>query len=216
MPIQDYTHVCYILDRSGSMADVVKDVLGGYQTFVEEQKAAPGTCTMSLHQFDTEFREDYSFVPVANVMALRFQPRGSTALLDAVGMAVTREQEKIEKLAEDQRPALVIVVIHTDGEENASREWTFEKVKEMIQALEASTAPLWKFTFLGAGLEVAKQAVHLGVSQGSTGGYTSTKGGIVNTSRRIARARGTLSRGGSASDASAQADYTDQDRDDIT
>lgn len=216
MPLQDYTHVCYILDRSGSMASVVNDVLGGFDTFIREQQAAPGTCTMSLHQFDDAIQEDYAFLPVQDLPPLRFQPRGWTALLDAVGQTIVREQEAIARLPVDRRPALVIVVIQTDGEENASREWTLQKVKELLQSVEQATEPTWKVTFLGAGLEVAQQAVAMGLAPQASASYSSAKGGIQNTSRRVARARWTLSNGDDVAGAAAAADFTDQDRDDIT
>lgn len=142
------TFMVVILDRSGSMESKQSDVIGGYNRFLQDQKALPDPCRI----FGTSFNTDFSIMqPIAPIQAAvelhrgNYIVGGSTALLDAF-MHTVMQAEK-EKQADER----VLVLIITDGEENSSRETTYEKVAEMVKAKEALGD--WTFTYLGVSLD---------------------------------------------------------------
>src|SRR5437879_5693749 len=111
MTNQNLTHIVAILDRSGSMMSIREDMQGGFNNFIAEQAKTPGEVRVSLYQFDTEYDTVYENKPLAEVPALVLEPRGGTALLDAVGRTITTVGQKLAQLDEDDRPGLVVVVI---------------------------------------------------------------------------------------------------------
>ena len=116
----DLTDITLVVDRSGSMQDIRSDAEGGVNAFIENQAKEPGEALLTLVQFDTEFEFLHTGVPIKDVPRYSLVPRGSTALLDAVGRAINETGERISKLAEAERPALVVFVVMTDGLENSS------------------------------------------------------------------------------------------------
>jgi hypothetical protein len=159
-----------VLDRSGSMSAIQSDAEGGLNEFVKQQKKHPGDCTFSLVQFDTEYEFVYRAVPIKEVRHIPLVPRGSTALLDAVGRAIVETGERLKALAGAQRPGLVVFVILTDGQENSSREFSKAKVKEMIE--HQTAAYKWQFTFLGANQDAFAEAGGLGISTLGAANYS--------------------------------------------
>ena len=136
------------------MQDVMSDVLGGFNTFVKEQKALPGEASLTLVIFDDQYEVVHDFVDIQKVEPLTDKvcyPRGWTALLDAVGVTITKVGEKIAAMPEDQRPSKVLVSIYTDGQENKSREYVLNQVKSMIKTQRETYS--WEFTFTGCGVE---------------------------------------------------------------
>ena len=115
MTDQTLTHLYFLLDRSGSMQSIKSDTEGGFAAFVEEQRTAPGRCRVTLAQFDDRYEEVYADRDVADVRPLDLQPRGRTALLDAMGRLVTDAGERLAALPEQERPGTVIVAVMTDG-----------------------------------------------------------------------------------------------------
>lgn len=172
------TLLCVILDRSGSMSGREADVVGGVNTFLEGQRAVPGEALVSLVRFDTEIETFVATKPLALVEPLKpsdFVPRGQTALLDAIGRTLARlDQEWWE-----HRPDKAIVVIVTDGAENASREFKRERIKEMIQARERSER--WSFIYLGANVDAFAEAAAMGFTVQNTAGYANTEKGVRAT-----------------------------------
>ena len=141
----------FILDRSGSMETCREDTINGYNAFVESQKDEGGT--MSLILFDHEITSVYENVPIAEVTPLNmetFEPRGSTALLDAIGHVLKM------KLPRD-----TIVIILTDGDENASVKYTTEHIKDLLEMREKNDG--WSFVYLGANQDVITTASNLGI-----------------------------------------------------
>ena len=142
-------HVSFLIDRSGSMSGMVGDVIGGYNEFVKEQQATEGDCTFTAVQFDTgePFKVTVDAMKIAKVPELTaadYQPRGGTPLLDALGMlleSVTKREEGL-KVAEDQ-----IVVVFTDGHENASHLWSRERLFAVVEEKKEAG---WTFVFMGA------------------------------------------------------------------
>ena len=161
MTRSDLTHLYFLLDRSGSMQSIKTDTEGGFAAFVEEQRAAPGECRVTLAQFDDHYEVVLSDVPVADVGPLVLQPRGSTALLDAIGRLVTDAGASLAALPEAQRPGSVVVAIMTDGDENASREWTRPAIKALLE--QQTHAYGWEFLFMGADQDAVEVGSGLGV-----------------------------------------------------
>ena len=160
------TEIVLIVDRSGSMASIKKDIEGGFKTFLEKQKALPGEANVTYYQFDDKHERVFELKPLSEVEGITIVPRGSTALLDATGRAINEVGGRLARTSEDERPENVIVVVLTDGEENASREFKIEKIKEMVKHQQEKYN--WRFIFLGANFD----AISAGASYGFTGGTT--------------------------------------------
>lgn len=169
------TMICLVLDRSGSMAGREKDVIGGVNTFIDEQKKLPDPACMAFVRFDTgnidRFRAMKPLTEVEHLTRGDFEPRGGTPLLDAIGQTINALENDWK--AEQAERAIMIIV--TDGEENASREFTKEKIKTLIKARQDSG--LWAFIYLGANVDAFHEAGSMGISASNTAGYTSTAAG---------------------------------------
>ena len=165
----DLTDVTVILDRSGSMELCREEAQNGVNHFVEEQQKEPGECLFSLVQFDSEYEFVRKGVPIADVREFKLVPRGMTALLDAVGRAINETGERLAAMNEDDRPGLVVFVIVTDGQENASHEFTKAQVKEMIERQQKDYQ--WQFTFLGANQDAFAEAGAIGIRAGATANF---------------------------------------------
>lgn len=161
-------HVHFLLDRSGSMASIAQDVIGGFNRFLQEQQARPGECRMTLVQFDSQspFELLADAREVRDVLPLddhRYQPRGGTPLLDALGGLLDQAERRTRGRDEDP-----VVVVFTDGQENSSHKGSRTLLFERIERL---TADGWAFVFLGANQDAYAEAGHLGFQPGSTSGW---------------------------------------------
>jgi hypothetical protein len=168
---QGYTHISVVLDESGSMGSLFNDTVGGYNKFLESQKEAPGTATWSLTAFNGSVRLIDSFRDIndtPNLGPATYKPGGGTALYDAIGATIVGCGVKLADMYEADRPEKVIMVILTDGEENSSREFSYERIQDMIK--EQSEKYTWEFIFLGANLD----AVAIGTGLGIKGGMSMT------------------------------------------
>jgi hypothetical protein len=190
----DLTDISIVLDRSGSMSSVRDDTIGGFNTFIKAQRELPGSCNVSLVQFDDHYESLYTAKPVKDAPFLNtesYVPRASTALLDAIGRTITDTGARLSAIPEADRPGKVIFVILTDGQENASREFTRERVFEMIK-LQREVYK-WDFVFLGANQDAIQTGTALGMAAGSTMTYASntrgTKSAFLAASNYAARAR---------------------------
>jgi len=177
---KNYSHITFIIDRSGSMCTCWDDVIGGYNQFVTEQKKGEGDCTFSLVAFDDKYDKPLDFADIKvvseSISELNILPRGSTALYDAIGKAISETGEKLSKLNEENRPEKVMVVIQTDGYENASREYTSSTVKDLIKQQEEKYN--WQFMFVGADKNACMGAVRdLGIKLNSVAHYNTVKTG---------------------------------------
>jgi hypothetical protein len=167
---QEYTHITVILDRTGSMESIRDDTIGGYNTFLEQQKTEPGMATLTLVQFDTQdpYEVIHKFKPIKEVSALTretFVPRASTPLLDALGCGINDLQACIGQLKEEDRPAKVVMVIVTDGQENSSREFRKDQIEKMVK--EKKEKDTWQFVFLSADLAAIDDAMAVGMDADS-------------------------------------------------
>ena len=169
MTRSDLTHLYLLLDRSGSMQSIKTDTEGGFSAFVDEQRKAPGECRVTLAQFDNEYDVVYADRPLADVPALDLQPRGSTALLDAMGRTITEAGAKLAAMTDDERPGTVIVAIMTDGYENASQEWTHPAIKALVEQQTAQYG--WQFLYMGADQDAIEVGTSLGVAAANSVTY---------------------------------------------
>jgi hypothetical protein len=160
-----YTHVSLVVDRSGSMQDLAFESTNGINALISEQLVETGTFTVTLTQFDTKF-DTVCRLSDQNPN-YQLQPRGSTALLDAVGNEILATGEDLSKLNESERPERVIFVIVTDGQENASSNYSLSQVRDLIK--QQTEIYNWDFQFLGVN-EAAWQGADLGMKFSSFDG----------------------------------------------
>jgi hypothetical protein len=167
----DYTHITIILDRTGSMESIRDDTIGGFNAFLKKQKTEPGIATLTLVQFDSQdpYEVIHHFKPIADVPELTketFVPRASTPLYDALGRGINDLEHSIAERIEAGRPSRIMVVVVTDGQENASREFTKAQVGTMIT--EKITKNDWQFVFLSADLGALENAKSIGIAEAAT------------------------------------------------
>ena len=161
---KDLTEIWMILDRSGSMDAIHSGTVEAVNAFVTDQKTEEGQVYFTLRQFDDVVDTVYDRLPLEKVPMMKlddFQPRGMTALHDAVGKAILDLGRVLEKTPEDERPGSVIFTILTDGHENASKEFSGKQVADMIQHQKDKYD--WEFVFLGANIDVDKIAGELNI-----------------------------------------------------
>jgi hypothetical protein len=186
---KDLTDITVVVDRSGSMAACQSDAEGGLNTFINEQKKLPGESLFTLVQFDTEYEFVHKGIPIRDVPPYHLVPRGSTALLDAVGRAIVETGERLRNMKEADRPGLVVFVILTDGQENSSREFQLAKIKEMVQ--HQQDVYKWQFTYLGANQDAFAEAGGMGIQQAQAANYAVAKTfrAWQHTTAKVARMR---------------------------
>lgn len=162
-------HICFVLDESGSMYNSISDVIEGFQKLIDEQKAEKdGECIISLYRFSGKVEKDYIGKPVNEVPKLTYSPGGCTAMNDGVGTAIDEIGRWLSDMDESERPSKNMIVIMTDGKENASREYTFDSVKAKIQHQEEKYS--WTFVYMGTNLKDLKDANRLGIKMRSVSG----------------------------------------------
>jgi len=164
---KDKTDITILLDRSGSMSSVVDDTIGGFNSFIEGQKKAPGEAVVSLFQFDDQYETVYAGRAIGAAPKLdrsSFVPRGQTALLDAICRTIDDTGARLRALPEDARPALVVLCIITDGQENASRRFDNAAVNERIA--RQRDVYKWQILFIGSNQDAIAEACKLGLQAG--------------------------------------------------
>lgn len=191
-----YTHISIILDRTGSMEMIRDDLIGGFNAFLREQKDLREKATLTLVQFDSQdpYEVIHNFVPLSDAVELTrasYVPRASTPLLDAMGRGINGLERKLTGIEDGKRPSKVIMVIVTDGRENASQEFNQEQIKKMVEEKQEKDG--WQFVFLSADLEAIVNARQIGVPYGSTLAFDKTfKGNTYawsSLSERVAECR---------------------------
>ena len=169
---KNLTELVFILDRSGSMAGLEDDTIGGFNSMLEKQKAEPGEAYVSTVLFDNRSEVIHDRMPLERVPALtrkEYYVRGCTALLDAVGSAIHHIGNIHKYAREEDRPQRTLFIITTDGMENASRRYDYRRVKEMIERQKEKYG--WEFLFLGANIDAAKEAARFGISAERAANY---------------------------------------------
>ena len=169
---KNLTELVFILDRSGSMAGLEDDTIGGFNAMIEKQKAQPGEVLVSTVLFDHEQEVIHDRVDIREIGPMtraQYYVRGCTALLDAVGNAIHHIGNVHKYAREEDRPERTLFVITTDGMENASRRYSYEKVREMITRQKEKYG--WEFLFLGANIDAAREAVRFGIDADRAANY---------------------------------------------
>jgi uncharacterized protein YegL len=182
------TEIICIIDRSGSMASIRSDAIGGFNSFLDDQKAIPGPAALTLVQFDNTYEVIYDQQPINEVAPLdnkTFVPRGTTALLDAIGRTIDDVGHRLSKTPMKKRPSHVIVGIMTDGFENASTDYTREQVFRMIT--HQKTAYKWDFIFMAANQDAIQEGGRLGISSRDTYHFRSDSVGTRRAYKHLSR-----------------------------
>jgi hypothetical protein len=179
------TEIVFLLDRSGSMGGLESDTIGGFNAFMDKQSQLAGDATVTAVLFDERYEILWDGIEIKNakLSGKEYYVRGSTALLDAVGKTILDVGYRLANIPEDQKPGKVIFVITTDGMENASREFTYEKVRELIGHQQQKYN--WDFIFLGANIDVATEAVNLGILAENAYAYQATEVGVEDMYNRV-------------------------------
>lgn len=205
-------HICFVLDESGSMYNSVDDVIGGFQKLIDEQKGEKnGECIISLYRFSDTVKKDYIGKPVDEVSKLIYSPGGCTAMNDGVGTAIDEIGKWLSNMDESERPSKNMIVIMTDGQENASKEYDFDAVKGKIKHQEEKYS--WTFVYMGTNLQDLKDANRLGIKMRSVSGSRNI---AANYSHIDAYAKALRSSTNAASVAAADASLTRQLCEDTT
>ena len=163
---KDLTEIVFILDRSGSMAGLEDDTIGGFNAMVEKQKKEPGEALLSAVLFSNDSEVIYDRVDLRKVEPMtdrQYCVGGSTALLDAIGGAVHHIGNVHKYAREEDRPEHTVFVITTDGMENASRRYTSARVKDMVKHQQEKYG--WEFLFLGANIDAVETAGRFGIAE---------------------------------------------------
>lgn len=191
---KDLTEIVCVIDRSGSMESVRSDAIGGFNSFIKAQKELPGMASVTLILFDDKYEVPYRDININSVELLddkTFVPRGSTALLDAIGRAITETGAALDKKDEADRPEKVIICILTDGQENASREFSKSKIKEMIDHQKSKYN--WEFCYLSADANGFADATSYGISKDMYADYQNTgagtRGAYLSMSAKVSKFR---------------------------
>lgn len=166
------TELVFILDRSGSMSGLEKDTIGGFNSMLEKQRKEPGNAMVSTILFDNEAEVIHDRVALANVPDLtdkEYFVRGCTALLDAVGGAIHHIGNVHKYARKEDVPKKTLFVITTDGMENASRRYTYDKVRHMIEHQKEHYG--WEFLFLGANIDAVAEARRFGIDESMAANY---------------------------------------------
>lgn len=173
------SEVVCIIDRSGSMGSIASDAIGGFNTFLEEQKNDPGETRLTYVQFNHKYEkvfENKNIHDIEPINSKTYIPSGMTALLDSVGTTISEVGVRLDNTPEDEKPENVIVCILTDGEENSSVEYTTDKIKEMIEHQKEKYN--WNFIFLAANQDAFKEGSKLGIDGKDTFNYVASSDGI--------------------------------------
>ena len=171
-----------ILDRSGSMSNLAADTIGGYNSFIEQQKTKAGTAEVTTVLFDDQYEKISDAVDLNNVPELtseQYYARGTTALLDAVGRTITETLSRLESKKICPAKRRVLVMIMTDGYENASKEFTKAKVKALVEATTKEYD--WNYIFIGANIDAAAEAGGIGIDRKYAANYKPTSEGVRNS-----------------------------------
>jgi len=165
----DLTAILMIIDRSGSMASLADDAVGGLNTYIEEQKKQPGEGLLTLVLFNHDYEAVYTSKPLKEIPALttaQFHPHGNTALLDAIGRGIGELGLALSTMEDRDRPKRVVVVIITDGQENSSKEYKLAQIRGLVERQQKIHG--WEIVFMGANIDAFAEAGAIGIGRDHT------------------------------------------------
>ncbi|MCR5100731.1 MAG: VWA domain-containing protein [Butyrivibrio sp.] len=184
-----YTEIVYILDRSGSMGGLESDTIGGFNSMMEQQKKAGEKAIVSTVLFDDVCEVIHDRVPIEKIEKMsdkQYYVRGCTALLDAVGGAIHHIGNVHKYAREEDRPEKTIVVITTDGLENASCKYSRDKIEKMVKRQQKKYG--WEFIFIGANIDAYEEAQKYGIRRDRTVNYVCDGIGTANVYAGVTKA----------------------------
>ncbi len=169
---ENLTELVFVLDKSGSMSGLEKDTIGGFNSMLDKQREEDGDVVISTVLFDDRMQilhDRAGLDKIANLTAGDYQVGGCTALLDALGNTIRHINKVHKALPEDERPAKTMFVITTDGQENSSHDFTYEKIKKMVEKKQEKKG--WEFLFLGANMDAISAAADIGIRADRAANY---------------------------------------------
>ena len=175
------TELAFILDRSGSMSGLEQDTIGGYNSLLKKQLEASGEVIITTVLFDDHYEllhDRINLKGISPVTDKEYYVRGSTALLDAIGRTIDKIRNAQNHTAEEEQAEKVMIVITTDGMENASREYRYDKVKAMIETQKEKFG--WEFLFIGANIDAVETASKFGIAADRAANYRADASGTAN------------------------------------
>jgi uncharacterized protein YegL len=168
----DLTELVFILDRSGSMSGLESDTIGGYNAMLKKQQQEPGEATVTTVLFDDEYQLLHDRINIKGISPItekEYFVRGTTALLDAIGKTIHKIHNAQQHTSPEHRADKVLFVIITDGMENASREYSYAQVKQLVERQKETYG--WEFIFLGANIDAIATAATFGISADRAANY---------------------------------------------
>jgi len=214
--MKNATKIVMILDKSGSMSSVRSDTIGGFNTFIEEQKKVAGECNVTLVTFNHAYSDVFINKPLKDVELLNestYATGGNTALLDAVGATIDKVGKELADMAEADRPEKVVFVIMTDGEENSSKEYNYSSIREKIKHQTEKYG--WMFTFLGANIDAISVGANIGISKSFSANYTSNSAGTTAAYGTMSKKLCSVRCSATLGEAKDVLSFTDAERSDI-
>ena len=176
-----HTEIIFVIDASGSMSHLVGDTIGGFNGFIESQKAIEGKATLTTVLFDSTWKVLHDGIDIHEVKPMNtsdYVAGGMTAMLDAIGEVINRVQDRHDELG-SEKPDNVLFVITTDGEENSSKKFKKSQIEKMIK--HQTNGHNWKFMFLGANMDAVKEAESIGISRNYATNYDYTVQGVCDS-----------------------------------
>jgi hypothetical protein len=172
------TEIIFLLDRSGSMGGLEDDTIGGFNALIERQCKMKGVTYLTTVLFDDQTEILWNGIDAhhARLTDHEYYVRGCTALLDAVGKTISEVGRRLSQMSEDKRPGNVIFVITTDGMENSSREYSYDKVKKMINHQQEKYN--WEFIFMGANIDAVGEADSIGIPKEQAFSFEASNEGV--------------------------------------
>jgi len=180
----ELTHIEFVLDRSGSMQSIRSDIEGGFAAFIADQSTHPGRCTVGLARFDDQYEVVFTGLDVHAVPPLDLQPRGSTAMLDAIGRSIMKVDSVMKACDLPHRPDKVLFVIITDGMENASHRFTRGQITELVGQRRKMG---WEFIFLGANMDATTVAGSYGIDRSRAETFINDSQGVGMNFESVSR-----------------------------
>ena len=173
----------FIMDRSGSMSGIASDMEKAMKEVIQSQKEKEEEVLVTYARFDSEYEEIFFDKSISEIDGFRLEPRGSTALLDAVGKTVNTFERRFNQKDEEDRPERVLFIIVTDGGENSSQEFSRSQVFEIIEKVKRDHD--WGFTFIGANQDSIAEGHSIGVQRGSSLNFVASAQGVRSMSKSV-------------------------------
>jgi len=186
--MRKHTEIAFVLDRSGSMESCSDAAIAGFNKFLRDQQQVEGEAKLTLVLFDDQYEVPVRSIPVREVVELdkaTYEPRGSTALLDAIGKTVDDLGKAFSELPEDHRPGQVIIAILTDGHENSSERFTWKDVAKRIK--HQTEVYKWTFLFLGANQDAIATAAKMNIGAASAATFAADDAGVRSSTLAFSR-----------------------------